>query len=66
MARALVVLGLALVVVGLAWPLLSKIGLGRLPGDFMFRRGSVVVYLPIATCAVLSLGASALLWWLRR
>lgn len=66
MARALVLLGIALIVVGLAWPLLSKLGLGRLPGDFVLRRGAVVVYLPLATSALLSLGVSALLWWLRR
>lgn len=66
MARALVLLGIALIVVGLAWPLLSKLGLGRLPGDFVLRRGGVVVYLPLATSALLSLVASALLWWLRR
>lgn len=66
MARALVLLGIALIVVGLAWPLLSKVGLGRLPGDFVLRRGAVVVYLPLATSALLSLGVSVLLWWLRR
>lgn len=66
MARALVLLGIALIVVGLAWPLLSKLGLGRLPGDFVLRRGGAVLYLPLATSALLSLGVSALLSWLRR
>jgi hypothetical protein len=33
MARFLIVLGLAILVIGLLWPYLSQIGLGRLPGD---------------------------------
>jgi ABC-type phosphate transport system permease subunit len=66
MGRALVLLGIALVVVGLAWPLFSKLGLGRLPGDLMLRRGGFTVYFPIATSLLLSVVASALLWWLRR
>jgi len=33
MARFLIVLGLAILVVGLLWPYLGKLGLGRLPGD---------------------------------
>jgi len=33
MSRWLVTIGLALVIVGLLWPWLSKLGLGRLPGD---------------------------------
>lgn len=66
MARALVLLGIALVVVGLAWPLLSKLGLGRLPGDIVLRRGGFAFYFPLATSLVLSAGVSVLLWWLRR
>lgn len=33
MQRTLIVIGVALVVLGLAWPLIQKSGLGRLPGD---------------------------------
>ena len=35
MARFLVVLGLVILLVGLLWPYLARIGLGRLPGDFV-------------------------------
>jgi hypothetical protein len=38
MARFLTVLGLAILVVGLLWPQLSRIGLGRLPGDIVIER----------------------------
>ena len=46
MQRLLIGLGLALVLAGIAWPLLSRIGLGRLPGDIMIRRGSTSFYFP--------------------
>ena len=40
MARFLVLLGLVLLVVGLLWPYLNRIGLGRLPGDIVIRDGA--------------------------
>ena len=47
MARFLIVLGLAILVVGLLWPYLSKLGLGRLPGDIVIERENVRFYFPI-------------------
>jgi len=66
MVRWLVILGLALVVVGLAWPWLAKLGLGRLPGDLVIERENVKIYLPLATSVVVSVFASLVLWWLGR
>ena len=37
MRRALIVVGLAIAAVGLAWPWLGRLGLGRLPGDIYVR-----------------------------
>ncbi len=37
MARFLVILGLAILVIGVLWPYLSRIGLGRLPGDVVIN-----------------------------
>ena len=53
-------IGLVLVVVGLLWPWLSKLGLGRLPGDFRFRWRGREWHLPIASSLVLSLIAMAI------
>ena len=36
--RLLIVIGVVLVLIGLAWPFLSKLGLGKLPGDIVIRR----------------------------
>jgi len=38
MQRLLIALGVVLLFVGIAWPLLSRIGLGRLPGDIMIHK----------------------------
>jgi hypothetical protein len=66
MQRLLIGLGLALVIAGIAWPLLSRIGLGRLPGGIMIQRGSTSFYFPLATCIVVSIVLSALMWLLNR
>ena len=66
MVRWLVAIGLVLVFVGLLWPLLSKIGLGRLPGDIVIERGNVRFYFPIATCLIISIVLSFFLWLLNR
>ena len=44
MARFLIVLGLSFCVVGLLWPYLSKLGLGRLPGDIVIERDNGVLF----------------------
>ena len=62
MARLLIIIGLTLVVLGLLWPWLTKIGIGRLPGDILIDRGSFKLYLPITTSILVSLALSLLLW----
>jgi DUF2905 family protein len=62
MQRLLIGIGLALVLAGIAWPLLSRVGLGRLPGDIMVQRGGTSFYFPLATCIVISIVLSALMW----
>jgi hypothetical protein len=66
MVRWLVALGLVLALVGLLWPLLSKLGLGRLPGDIVIERGNVRFYFPIVTCLIVSIVLSFFLWLLNR
>jgi hypothetical protein len=65
-SRWLVTTGLALVVVGLLWPWLGKLGLGRLPGDIVIERGNFSFYFPIVTCLAVSLIVSLILWFLNR
>ena len=62
MARFLIVLGLAILLVGLLWPYLSKLGLGRLPGDIVIERENVTLYVPLATCLLVSVVLSLIVW----
>jgi Protein of unknown function (DUF2905) len=66
MARWLIILGVVLVLAGLLWPLLSRIGLGRLPGDIMIEREHFRLYVPITTSILISLVLSLILWLLNR
>ncbi len=61
MARYLIIFVLAVVLVGIFWPYLRKVGLGRLPGDAGVERRSGSYYYLVATCVVLSLILSLIL-----
>jgi hypothetical protein len=64
--RLLIVLGVTLLIAGLAWPLIAKLGLGRLPGDIVLRRGGFTLYAPIVTCLILSAVLTLIAWLMRR
>ena len=64
--RFLIGLGLLIIVAGLLWPLLSRIGFGRLPGDIMYQRGNATFYFPLATSIIISIVLSLLLWLFNR
>jgi|SRR5579871_4027401 len=64
--RFLIGLGLLILVAGLLWPLLTRIGLGRLPGDIMYQRGNATFYFPLATSIIVSIVLSVLLWLFNR
>jgi hypothetical protein len=64
--RLLVIFGLVLVAVGLLWPLMTKIGLGRLPGDILIERENFHFYIPLATSLIISVVLSILFWLLNR
>jgi hypothetical protein len=66
MARWLIILGVVLIVAGLLWPWLTKLGLGRLPGDIVIERDSFRAYIPITTSIVISVVLSLILWLLNR
>jgi hypothetical protein len=66
MSRFLILLGVVILVLGLAWPLLSKLGLGRLPGDIVIERENFTLYFPIVTSLVVSILLSLVLWFINR
>ena len=65
--RTLLVLGGVFVVVGLFLMFGARIpGLGRLPGDIVYRRGTFTFYFPLVTSLLLSLLLTAILALFRR
>ena len=66
MSRVLIIFGVVLIAVGLLWPVVSKLGFGRLPGDIVIERENFRFYIPIATSIIVSVLLSLLLWLLNR
>jgi Protein of unknown function (DUF2905) len=61
MAKWLITLGLILLATGMLWPLLTRLGLGHLPGDIRIERHGKVFYFPITSSIILSLVLSLIL-----
>ena len=66
MQRLLIVLGLLLLVAGLSWPWLARLGLGRLPGDINLERDGWSFHVPLVTGLIVSIVVSLLIWLLRK
>jgi hypothetical protein len=66
MSRGLIVLGIIAIALGLAWPWVSKLPLGRLPGDIIIDRPGLKFFFPISTMILLSAVVSFVLWLFRR
>lgn len=66
MRRLLIAVGLLIVLAGLAWPWLSGLPFGRLPGDLVIDRPGFKLYAPFGTMLLVSLVVSFILWLLRR
>jgi hypothetical protein len=66
MRSGLIIFGIVLIAVGLLWPVLGKLGLGRLPGDIVIERENFRLYVPIMTSLLVSVVLSLILWLLNR
>ena len=65
MQRALIVVGILVLVIGLLWPWVSQLPLGRLPGDIVVSKPGLRLFFPITTMILLSIVVSAILWFFR-
>jgi len=65
-SRTLIIIGLIVVAVGVFWPWLSKLPLGRLPGDIVVERENFRFYFPITSMIIVSVVVSVILWFFRR
>lgn len=66
MSRTLITIGVIIILVGVLWPWLQKVGLGRLPGDILVERGNTRFYFPLTTSIIVSIVISLLVWLFRK
>jgi hypothetical protein len=66
MQKFLLGLAAAALILGLLWPWIDKIPLGRLPGDIVVERENFRFYLPITSMLLVSALISIVLWLFRR
>lgn len=66
MQRALIITGVMLLLAGVLWPWIQKMGLGRLPGDVVIERENFRLYLPFTTMLLVSVIVTVILWLFRK
>ena len=54
MQKILIIVGIIILVVGLLYPYIKKLGLGQLPGDIVYKSGNSTFFFPIITCIIIS------------
>jgi len=63
--KVLIIAGIAILLLGLAWPWIGSLPFGRLPGDLVIERENFRFYLPLTTMIVVSVLVSLALWFFR-
>jgi hypothetical protein len=68
LGRIIVILGVALIVIGGLVMLLGRSGLplGQLPGDIVYKGKNTTFYFPLATCILLSIVVSVIMFLVGR
>ena len=55
MQKILIILGIIIIVIGLLYPYIKKLGLGQFPGDIIIKSGNSTFFFPIVTCVIISI-----------
>jgi len=66
MQKFLIIAGAALLIIGLLWPWIGKLGLGKLPGDIAVEKEGFGFYFPVMTSIIISIILSLLFWLFRK
>ncbi|MFL2675899.1 MAG: DUF2905 domain-containing protein [Alphaproteobacteria bacterium] len=66
MQKTLIIIGILFILVGLLYPFLRDIGLGRLPGDIVIKKENSSFYFPIVTCIIVSVVVSLILMFFKK
>ena len=61
MQKILIILGIILLIIGVIYPYIKKLGLGQLPGDILFKTGNTTFFFQIVTCKIISIILSVIL-----
>ncbi len=65
-SKLLITIGIILILFGLLWPVLQRLGLGRLPGDIVIEKEHFRFYFPLTTSILISLVLILIFWLWRR
>ena len=55
MQKILIILGLIILIIGLFYPHIKKLGLGKMPGDIIINSENSTIFFPIMTCILISI-----------
>jgi len=66
MNKSIIYIGILIIAVGLLWPWITKLPIGKLPGDIAIKKEGFQMYFPITTMIVISIVISILLWLFRK
>jgi hypothetical protein len=66
MQRYLIILGIIILLAGLLWPWITKLPIGKLPGDIIIDKPNFKVYVPITTMIIISAIISLIFWLFRK
>ncbi|WP_038262661.1 DUF2905 domain-containing protein [Peptoclostridium litorale] len=66
LGKNLIMMGIVLIILGIIITLGAKLGIGKLPGDILIKRGNMTFYFPVATSILLSIILTLLINFLRK
>ena len=66
MQRILIILGIVILIVGILWPWIIKLPIGKLPGDIIIDKPNFKVYIPITTMIIISLLLTLIFWLFKK
>ena len=60
MSKVLIILGVILILIGLIYPYLTSLGIGRLPGDIVIKKENFNLYFPLTSAIIISIVLSVI------
>jgi len=66
MQKTLIIIGIAVLTIGLLWPWIGKLPLGRLPGDIVIDKPGFKIFFPVTSMLLISGLVSLIMWLLRK